>query len=239
MSKLGICLLGLTATAGVVVSLALRHHATARQHENEQQFQRQERQLAELAAANQRLSNLVAQPTSPLSAASEQMGELQRLRHEAEALRKQTGELATQREQNRKSPAPASASGQDSPPSQEYEQMRGARAVDGLHLVTACLRYAWEHENQVPSNFDQVTNYLQEDHLSLTGTNLFEFVYQGSLTELTNIPLGDVALIRGQAWRTPDGRMMRVYGMAGGFSQTVASEDNFQAWEGQHIIPNH
>ena len=72
----------------------------------------------------------------------------------------------------------------------------------------------------------------------LSGTNRFEIVFQGLQNELSNIPPRRVALIREQQpWLTPDGKWARVYGLADGMSVTVVSDDNFQTWDAQHIIP--
>ena len=66
----------------------------------------------------------------------------------------------------------------------------------------------------------------------------FEMVYQGSLKELTSIPDQVVALLRErQAWPTPRGKWARIYVMANGFVKVVESDDNFQSWDAEHIIP--
>ncbi len=66
----------------------------------------------------------------------------------------------------------------------------------------------------------------------------FEMVYQGSYNELTNVPWQEVALIRErQAWPTPGGKWARIYVMANGEASVVEADDNFQAWEAEHIIP--
>ena len=79
---------------------------------------------------------------------------------------------------------------------------------------------------------------MRKERMSLTGTNAFEIVYQGSLDQLKNIPLGSVALIRDrQAWLAPSGKMAKVYGMADGSGLIVESDDNFQSWEAEHILP--
>ncbi len=66
----------------------------------------------------------------------------------------------------------------------------------------------------------------------------FEMVYQGSYNELTNVPWQEVALIRErQAWPTPGGKWARIYVMANGEASVVESDDNFQPWEAEHIIP--
>ena len=74
--------------------------------------------------------------------------------------------------------------------------------------------------------------------ITLSGTNDFEIVYQGLQSDLTNLPLRRVALIRErQPWLTPDGKWARVYGYADGAASPVVSDDNFQSWDAQHIIP--
>jgi len=66
----------------------------------------------------------------------------------------------------------------------------------------------------------------------------FEMVYQGSYNELTNVPWQEVALIRErQAWPTPSGKWARIYVTANGEVKVVESDDNFQSWEAEHIIP--
>jgi hypothetical protein len=79
---------------------------------------------------------------------------------------------------------------------------------------------------------------VKKSAVPLSGTNDFEIVYQGSQHDLSNIPPRRVALIRErQPWLTPDGRWARVYGYADGAASTVESDDNFQSWDAQHVIP--
>ena len=56
--------------------------------------------------------------------------------------------------------------------------------------------------------------------------------------DLTNIPLRRVALIRErQPWLTANGKWARVYGLADGAACPVETDDNFQSWDAQYIIP--
>jgi hypothetical protein len=72
---------------------------------------------------------------------------------------------------------------------------------------------------------DQIAPYLRKEHRSLTGTNEFEIVYEGSLDELTNIPLRSVVLMRErQAWLAPSGKWARVYLLADGQQRIIESE---------------
>jgi hypothetical protein len=66
----------------------------------------------------------------------------------------------------------------------------------------------------------------------------FEMVYEGSTNELTNVPWQEVALIRErQPWPTPGGKWARIYVTAHGEIEIVESDDNFQSWEAEHIVP--
>lgn len=129
---------------------------------------------------------------------------------------------------------------------------RGPRETGKLNdarALTAALRkHADEHQGQFPPSLDQVAPYLPKPleanspswvNAPLTGTNDFELVFQGSQNDLTNIPPRRVALIRErQPWLTADGKWARVYGFADGGASTVVSDDDFQSWDAQHIIPS-
>jgi len=235
VTKFKITLIGAVAIASVAISLAILRRTQIKLREKEDVLRLQEGQLADLATEHQRLSNLVVQSNNPL--ANDQMSEFQKLR---EALRRQTNELGKQLAEIRRSRLPQTASRPTPHPPEYYEQLHQAAAgkpTDARNLATAFRMYADDHQNQSPSNLDQVAPYLRNG-MSLTGTTEFDIVYQGSLDELKHIPLDSVALVRGrQAWLGPSGRIARVYGLADGSGQIVESDDNFQSWEAEHIIP--
>jgi len=92
-------------------------------------------------------------------------------------------------------------------------------------------------EIKVDHRCDEKRDYLRKQQWSLSGTNEFDIVYQGSLDELKDIPRGAVAIIRDrQSWTAPSGKQARLYGLADGSSQIVESDDNFAAWEAEHIF---
>ena len=103
--------LGAGAVVGVTICLAVEHQARLRLGEENKALRQQVDQMAGLVADNERLSKLVAQasrsqsrPDEGLKAQSlsdEQSLELLRLRGEAGALREQSKELETLREENR------------------------------------------------------------------------------------------------------------------------------------------
>ena len=101
MTKFQIIVIGVIALAGGTASLVIQHEAQVKGHENGAVLRQQDSQLVELTAEHLRLSNLVALANSSL--AGDQAAELSKLRAEAEALRKQTNELAKQLAENRRS----------------------------------------------------------------------------------------------------------------------------------------
>lgn len=228
----------IVALAGVAVTLMIQRRAKAKLAENDAFLRQQDNQLSELAVEQQRLSNLVTR-TQRL-AAEDQTAELARLRSKAEALRTQTNELGKQVEEIRRArPAPSASKPESHPPEyyQQLHKMAGAKPTDARNLASVLSLYASDHNGQFPSSLDQVAPYLRKQHLSLSGTNELEIVYRGSFNDLKKLPLGSVAVIRDrQIWASPEGKMMRVYGMADGSGQIVASDDNFQSWEAEHIV---
>src|SRR5437016_508607 len=101
MSKFRIILIGAIAIAGVAASLLNQHQAQVKLREKGAAAGRQENQLAELEAEHQRLSSLIVQANN--SPRNDRVSELQKLRSQVETLRKQTNDLAEQREQKLRS----------------------------------------------------------------------------------------------------------------------------------------
>ncbi|PYJ86102.1 MAG: hypothetical protein DME22_06550 [Verrucomicrobia bacterium] len=176
MTKFKIILISAFAIGGVTASLMIHDQAKAKLHENDAVLRQQDDQLAVLATEHQRLSNLVAQANS--SSAEDQMVELAKLRSQAEALRKQTNELATQLAENRRSRPWQAASSSDTSrrfigavsvvsdsSSEEYrEQLDRMTDTDGKlsdvrDLSSAIRKYAREHQGEFPANFDQAAPY--------------------------------------------------------------------------------
>jgi hypothetical protein len=77
-------------------------------------------------------------------------------------------------------------------------------------------------------------------------TSQFEIVYHGSFESLRQVAaqrghdMGSMALIRErQPWRTPDGKLVRTYGLANGSGQIVAADADgtFTTWENRFALP--
>jgi hypothetical protein len=94
--------------------------------------------------------------------------------------------------------------------------------------------------NQCPSDFAQIQEEMGSRHISPEATNEFELVFTGSFDELTNVPRMAVAVVRSKkCWISGTGKLARAYGMADGAGQIVGSDDYFQSWEAEHIVPVH
>src|SRR3989442_10996380 len=95
MTKSKIIFTGVIVVAALMTSLLIQRRAQAKLRENDTLLRQQDNQLAELAAENQRLSNLVVQTkTNRATAPDDRAAELAQLRAKIEALRQQTNQLA-------------------------------------------------------------------------------------------------------------------------------------------------
>jgi hypothetical protein len=259
-------LTGAIAAAGLTASLALRNDAQAKLRVKEQLLRQQNAQVSDLTTEHQRLSNLVLRTNSPSKDRTPQdyTAELSKLRAEAEALRQQTNELAKQVAENRRTrplpnmPMPdRGGSGHSdmvvsSSDSKEYkEQLYRVGAAsphsgpfnidarkDAQNLGHAVHKYAAEHAGEVPTSFDQTAPQHFIESYRVPNASEYDIVYRGSLNDLTNIPRQAVALVRErEPWPTPAGKLGRIYVMANGFVKIVESDDNFQSWEAEYIVP--
>jgi hypothetical protein len=238
MTKLKTFSLASLGLAGVAASLMILHASLVKFRERDALVRQQDQQLAALNAEHQRLTDLAARTNvAPLD---DHTAELARLRSEAEALKRQTNDLGRRMEASRASRSSQPAPVPESHTPEYWEQLHQramVKAADARNLATAFIFYAGDHQNQCPSSFDQVASYLAKKEWSLSGSNQFEILYEGSFGKLQGVPPGEVAVVRDrQTWAGPDGKVMRVYGMGDGSGQIVGSDDNFQTWEAQHVI---
>jgi serine/threonine protein kinase len=122
---------------------------------------------------------------------------------------------------------------------------------DAMVWMSAFRRYAQDHQNLFPTNFDQLAIYLDqalekdldsgdvqaEKREFIQSTNRFEITYQGSLNEITNLAPETIALREREPWRaTPNGGWSRTYGFVDGHVEIHTLHDgNFGPWEAQHL----
>jgi len=262
MREIQIGLAGAFIATAVATSLLLHQRTQARLRQTEVVLRQRDEEIGKLTADQQRLSNRVAVAESVEKAAtnrkpSDNNRELEELRAKVEALREQTNMLAMQVAAVRRAAGTQSYTVGDSNLLDHNAVIEstlpgGPRACGKLNdarAFTAALRkYAEEHQNEIPSSLEAITDHLPKPpdtdtppwaNSPITGTNDFEIVFEGSLNDLSNIPPRRVALIRErQPWQTPEGKWARVYGFADGAASTVESDDNFETWNAQHVLPS-
>lgn len=261
MTRLKSMLVAGVVMAGTTASLLIHRRTRIELSENACLLQQHQIELATLVAEHERLSNQLALAKEP---APDPTAELGVLRNRVEALREQTNQLAQSPAELRPwtpsetSTSPDAGSSSVSAyivsdsDSEEYRVQlwklacasphsfpltNGWTMRDARNLSRAVRFYAREHQGEFPSAFDEAADYYQKDTPS-PRTSDFELVFQGSTQDLANIPEQAVALLRErQTWPTPGGKSARIYVMAGGDVRVVESDDNFQSWEAEHVIP--
>lgn len=232
-------LLILLAGASLIASLIIHNHANEALRARAEISLQQSQQLANLQSEQRHLSNQLTHVSAGSRATHS--AEIAKLRAEAEALQRRTNELAKESQSHRTLKSKQSVSKQDDHPPEywkQFNQLAGNKSVEALYVARAITEYADDHRNQFPSSLDQVAPYLAKNNLTLSGTNHFEIIFQGSLDQLDGIPWTSVAVVREtEPWPSPDGTPTRAYGMLGGMGQIISTDDNFQSWESGHVIP--
>lgn len=237
MSKLTITVIAGIAILSGALGVYLHRSADVKMRQNEETLRQQEAKVNALMAEQETLSNQVAEASgSPRTRSNE----LAQLRSQAQALQRQTNAMNAQIRNNRQARKTALTSTTPAHSPEYYAELRrmvGAAPFDLRDMGTAFVEFASEHHGQFPSSTEQVTQYLEKDNRTISGTNQVDILFSGSLKQLKGIPSSSVPVIRTrQSWLTPDGKQARVYGMADGTSQIVESDDNFQSWEAEHVV---
>lgn len=235
MTNVQLSVLAVITLAGATTSMIIQHRSQARLRDLADAAHLQEIQLADLAGEHGRMLERLAQAET--SAAKSAKDKLQRLRAEAERLRKQTEESEKRRRAERWALPPLRGEQHSKQYWEQLHRMAGGKAKEAMILSAACVDYARDNQHRFPSAIEDLQPYLLREP-ALSGTNEFELTYQGSIDELDKIPQVEVAVVRDrQAWAAPNGKLARVYGMFGGVGRIVESDDDFQSWEAQHVVP--
>ena len=197
-------------------------------------------QNGELAQERDTALSNAAADVSQLEEFKRNQNELLRLRGEIGALRRQTNELEKLQRVNRELQASLARSTQstaqtDIDPDLEARRQVGiAKMNDAKLLVLGWLMYATEHQDLLPNDLNQTSNYWTRAETPLTGTNQFELVAQGSLKDITN-PMTTI-VVREKEPLFIAGKWVKAYGFADGHSEVrVEPPEGFDAWEKQHI----
>jgi hypothetical protein len=224
----------------VALPLVLLHEAQGKWREKQESLRQQAGPLAQLAAENERLSNVVARlkPAPPLS--DEQLWELLRLRGEVRELRRQTNLIRELQDENRR-PHDRAIAGPDQTARMSEAELDAALAAETLEagksiareLPGALQRFAQAHTNAMPAGFSELRGYFPTAGGRLPGLLLFEFVRD------TGPEPGDALILcESGARKGPDGKWRRVYAFSDGRVVEALSEDGeFDEWEKERGIP--
>jgi RNA polymerase sigma factor (sigma-70 family) len=249
MTKLKAGILGTVVLAAVATPSALLYQSQTKLRQENMSLRQQVDSLAQVAAENERLSNLVMQAQSRAATPRNDLNELLKLRGEVGSLRRQLAEATR---------LPAKAASVPSrnetgiTPEEERKLIGIAKLNYTKQWMLAFHFFANDNEGQSPTNFDQALPYLSNDakveaNLKpgefLPGTpkygltpEHYEIVYQGSLNGLSN-PQNIIVVREKEPWRTEDGSWMRTYAFADGHAEIhKATDGNFAPWEAQHMV---
>ena len=233
--------------ATAATAIVTQHHGLEKLHEQSVLLQQQ---LAQLQTEKADLANQLASIGDPKKLTDDQFNELLKLRGEVGVLRRQTGEVAQTREATDAANQRAAAAEQDfSYATSSVAQFAGhqsalVNAVKQLGLAMQV--FSTSHDNQFPTDFDQLTNELGNGfYINGKATNMFTIngIDLGTI-ELVNAgvprpaPPNMIELRERLARQSPNGIWYRVYGFADGSVQIASSNDgNFDTWEAANTMP--
>jgi RNA polymerase sigma factor (sigma-70 family) len=227
MTKLKIAVLTVVAVVGLTIPM-IRHHQSLTKLRNENSALRSQLDdLARLTAENQRLTNLLSQPTG--SSQEAQTKELLKLRGEIGRLKRQIAETSKERQ---------TAVAVKADPKEVQREIAIANMVYTKGWVLAFRLYADRNQGQFPTNFESAASFLPDESKSLTNwytTDQFEIVYEGSIDAITN-PASIIVVREKEPWQVSDGGWVRGYAFADGHSEIHKAVDgDFQPWESAHL----
>lgn len=208
----------------------------------------QDQEIVAIAVASQAVSNLILNASLSTSQL-DRTAELEKLREQARILRGRVERARKQMPESRQMArdrfSELSGKVAEHNHTVPYGRWVMGKPNDALAITDALLRYAREHDGQLPANLGQAANYLPQPHSQdnsnapISGTNEFDIVYTGSLRDLDNVLPETVALIREhEAWQTTEGKWARIYGYADGSASRVESDDDFKSWDAVHVVPS-
>jgi RNA polymerase sigma factor (sigma-70 family) len=237
-TKLKFGMLSAVLAASVAIPLVMQQRASARLRDEDQSLKLQANQLAQLRAEHDRLSD---QATGAKLTQS-QLNDLQKLRSEIGPLRQQAGEVAKLQAENRQL---QSAKRRDTGPKsalQQKEEVIG-RMNYSKAWVLAFYMYADKNGGRFPTNFDLALPFLDDraKNQENVKSDQFEIVFDGALKRVKN-PSDIIVLREKEAWETISSenghRWARLYGFVDGHIEVHSEpENNFEAYEKQHMMP--
>lgn len=196
-------------------------------------------QLALLKTDSENLSNRLATAGGAKKLMDQQFNELLKLRGEVGSLRRRTNELARLREENRQLQSSLAKFNQPrQQPESEADPERQAafsKMNDAKLLCLGLVLYASDHQEQLPTDFNDISQSLTNGQPAFTGTNQFELVAQGLLTGITNP--STTIIIRETEAHFLRGHWSKAYGFADGHAEFKPTPpEGFDAWEKEHMV---
>lgn len=241
MNTKAVLVLGILCV-GLGILVLIEHRTTAALKEENASLRQSASAIADLQAANESLSNKLAQSDVPGAGQSD----LLRLRAEVGQLRRQTNELERLRTENtrlresltRSGTAPQQAASEPDPSNDPVRAMTIAKMNDVRVLCLAAIQFASEHKDAFPTAPEQVAPYLQkivqQGNMQYTGTNDFDLVTPpGSKVSTVAKPWETIVFRGQQPWQSANGKWANAYGFADGHSEIHAESDlnALQTWE--------
>ena len=226
-SKIQVAVTGAVVVGAAAYSVAQHQAAGGLRLEN----QSLQQQIEGMKSNEDSLSNQLADAGNAKKLSTDEFNELLRLRGEVGLLRQQTNQLGHLREQNQQLQSQAVLNAE-----QIAFQSHQTDIVKMTEQLTLAERiYAYNHNDQYPTNLDQM---FAEGELTTTNfnggvtTGDLEFMNSG----LLNLHWPEVISFRERTARqSPDGGWVRVYGFADGSVRVISSpDDNYDAFEQQH-----
>ena len=239
--------LGAIVVAAMATTMVLQHQ-TQQKLRTENESLRQ--QISQLKAENDAFSNRLPSANDTQSLSREQLDELLRLRAQVGDLTRQLAEAARVNQQN----AVTAASSVTNDAATVETQMLARRLSTAHNLSRAIYEFAESHQEKFPTNWEQIRDdFDTSERKGLRpglpipdteadfnwATNEYEFVYQGSMTNLYHASnFDDIIVVRQkQPFLRMDGRLVKTYGFANAHGQLIAEPpEGFAAWENQRII---
>ena len=212
---------------------ALRHEHQALQQELSQQMAQEGGRQSESEAL------LAAKPTA-LTAA--QLAELETLRRDVAAYRKQSSGLAALQAGNSRLRAALRGGGNSTDPAEADFQHETRRRIQDLKKWGLMFRvHANDHGGQFPDNWEQVAEQIPETErasfLEFARQN-YEIAYHGKEESISNRWSG-ILFREKQARQSPSGKWFKVYGHLDGSASTLTQPPvNFSDFEKQNMVPS-
>ncbi|HET7625248.1 MAG TPA: sigma-70 family RNA polymerase sigma factor [Verrucomicrobiae bacterium] len=230
----------IAATLAVVAGAGVFEAHQASQLREQNQILRQQqaplaKNIRQLQADNESLSNRLANIGEPEKLSDSQFNELLNLRGEVGVLQRQANE-ATQKTQAAEQKLESALSAET-----KFKTSEKATVSAMKYLGLDMLLYAKDHNNQFPTSLyshEFLKKYESNPNL-LRDIPAIEYMNGGEVKFVSNVASGDtvehpnMVLLRERiARQSPDGTWRRLYLFADGSVQTATSYDgNFDAWE--------